>query len=667
MHTGSPASPGSPPSRRPPTVLVLVAAVLALLLGGAAPALAHTALSGSDPADGSVLQTPPRQVTLTFTESISFPDEALRVLSPANERVNPRPAQHADGKANTARVELSGELPEGTYTVAWRVISADGHPISGAFTFSIGTPSETAATVTTDSPDDTAVGRLYGFFRYLAYSGLALLVGAAAFILLCWPAAVALRPVRRLLVAGWAALAVATVALLLLRGPYEAAGSLASAFDPARLARTATGKPGTAFLVRLALLLAAAAVMRLHPAVRPFREGDGSRPPDFGVRFRLAATALALGLALTWATAEHASAGLQVPLAMPVAALHLVAMGVWLGGLITLVIALRDRGPGGLALPASAVGRFATLAFRAVAVLVGTGLYQSWRQVGSWEALTGTSYGRTLVAKGAAVVLVLYVASYSRRAAARLLEEPVPADEAQRTPEPEAVRVAQLVGASGSREATGGSGGPDTAAEGRTDGAGGHGDGDRGGDGDGGDGGGDGGGDSAGPSPAAESERYRRGLRRTVAAEAVLGVVVLAITTLLTGTQPSRAAVSESASVAVGQEPQAKVVTVPFDMGAANRRGQVQITLAPGRVGENTVEAVVFSEDGGLATVPELRLTLTQRESGIGPLDAKLKNQKGYWATYDLRLPMAGEWSLDIVVRTTEIDQVTVHGTVRIT
>ncbi|MFC9585934.1 copper resistance CopC/CopD family protein [Streptomyces yangpuensis] len=667
MHTGS---PGSPP-RRKPTVLVLVAAVLTLLFGGAAPALAHTALSASDPADGSVLQTPPRQVTLTFTESISFPDEALRVLSPANERVNPRPAQHADGKANTARVDLSGELPEGTYTVAWRVISADGHPISGAFTFSLGRPSQTAATVTTDSPDDTAVGRLYGFFRYLAYSGLALLVGATAFILLCWPAAVALRPVRRLVVAGWATLVVATVALLLLRGPYEAAGSLASAFDLARLTRTATGKPGIAFLVRLALLLAAAAAMRWYPAVRPVREGDGSQPPDFGVRFRMAGTALALGLGLTWATAEHASAGLQVPLAIPVAALHLVAMGVWLGGLITLVIALRDRGPGGHVLPAPAVARFATLAFRAVAVLVGTGLYQSWRQVGSWEALTGTSYGRTLVVKVAAVVLVLYVASYSRRAAARLLQEREPAGAAQRTPEPEVVRVAQLVGGSGPREVTGGSGGPDAAAEGRADGVGGVGEDGAGGDGgiseDGGDGGIDRDGDSAGPSPVEQPEQYRRGLRRTVAAEAVLGVVVLAITTLLTGTQPSRAAASESASVAVGQEPQAKVVTVPFDMGTANHRGQVQITLAPGRVGENTVEAVVFSEDGGLATVPELRLTLTQRASGIGPLDAKLKNQKGYWATYDLRLPMAGEWNLDIVVRTTDIDQVTVHGTVRIT
>ncbi|MFD7840071.1 copper resistance CopC/CopD family protein [Streptomyces sp. NPDC059761] len=636
MHTGS------PPARKLPTVLVLVGAILALILGGAGPALAHTALSGSDPADGTVLDAPPRQVTLTFTESVSFPDDALRVLSPANERVNPRPARHADGKGNTARVELSDNLPQGTYTVAWRVVSADSHPISGAFTFSVGKPSETAAAVTTGSPDDTAVGRLYGFFRYVAYSGLALLVGAAAFILMCWSAAAALRPVRRLLVAGWATLAASTVALFLLRGPYETADPLTSAFDLAQLGRTATGRPGTALIVRLALLLAAAAVLRWCPPARLADQDDEVQPRDLDLRARLTGAGLALGLAFTWTAAEHASAGLQVPLAVPVAALHLLAMGVWLGGLVTLVIALRAPGTGGRGVPAPAVGRFSTLAFTAVAVLVGTGVYQSWRQVGSWAALTTTSYGRTLIVKVAVVVLVLYVASYSRRWTARLCHEPPSAAEASRTPDHDQVRVAEMVGAPGSPGVTGLRSGPDAPAAGQS-------------------------GDAAGSPPVDGADRYRRSLRRTVMAEAVLGVVVLAITTLLTGTQPSRAAAAESASVGAGQEPRVKVVTLPFDMGTANHRGKIQITLAPGRVGENTVEAVVYTDDGGLATVPELRLALTQPDLEIGPLDAKLKNQKGYWAAYDLRLPMPGEWTIDLTVRTSDIDQITVHGTVRIT
>ncbi|MFD3555353.1 copper resistance CopC/CopD family protein [Streptomyces goshikiensis] len=620
MHTGSARAPGTPL-----TVLALVVAVLALVLGGAGSASAHAALSGSDPADGAVLKTDPQYVTLTFTESVSFSDDSLRVLSPQNERVNPRPAQHVDGKDNTARVELSGKLPQGTYTVAWRVVSADGHPISGAFVFSIGKPSETAAVVATGSPDDTAVGRMYGVFRYVAYSGLALLVGAATFVLVCWPAAGATRPVRRLLAVGWVALTASTVVLLLLRGPYEAAGQVTSVFDPAQLGQTVTGRPGGALIARLVLLAATAVSLRWLA-----RQHDSA---GLGGRVRLAGALLAAALTATWVAAEHASAGIQVALAMPVAALHLLAMGVWLGGLVTLLLLLRRRGSDGRDIPASAIGRFSTLAFGAVAVLVGTGVYQSWRQVGSWEALSTTSYGKTLIVKIAVVVLVLWVASFSRRWTARLVHEASPATAELTVPAPERVRVAQAVGA------------PAPAERQELDSA---------------------PGEPAGDGASDETDVYRRGLRRMVTVEAVLGVVVLVITTVLTGTQPSRAA-GERVAAASAAEPQVKVVTVPFDMGTANRQGTVQITLAPGRVGENTVEAVVYAPDGGFATVPELRLTLTQDELGIGPLDAKLKDQKGYWATYDLRLPMPGVWTLNITVRTTDIDQVTVRDTVRIT
>ncbi|MFD4134547.1 copper resistance CopC/CopD family protein [Streptomyces goshikiensis] len=620
MHTGSARAPGTPL-----TVLALVVAVLALVLGGAGSASAHAALSGSDPADGAVLKTDPQYVTLTFTESVSFSDDSLRVLSPQNERVNPRPAQHVDGKDNTARVELSGKLPQGTYTVAWRVVSADGHPISGAFVFSIGKPSETAAVVATGSPDDTAVGRMYGVFRYVAYSGLALLVGAATFVLVCWPAAGATRPVRRLLAVGWVGLTASTVVLLLLRGPYEAAGQLTSVFDPAQLGQTVTGRPGGALIARLVLLAATAVSLRWLA-----RQHDRA---GLGGRVRLAGALLAAALTATWVAAEHASAGIQVALAMPVAALHLLAMGVWLGGLVTLLLLLRRRGSDGRDIPASAIGRFSALAFGAVAVLVGTGVYQSWRQVGSWEALSTTSYGKTLIVKIAVVVLVLWVASFSRRWTARLVHEASPATAELTVPAPERVRVAQAVGA------------PAPAERQELDSA---------------------PGEPAGDGASDETDVYRRGLRRMVTVEAALGVVVLVITTVLTGTQPSRAA-GERVAAASAAEPQVKVVTVPFDMGTANRQGTVQITLAPGRVGENTVEAVVYAPDGGFATVPELRLTLTQDELGIGPLDAKLKDQKGYWATYDLRLPMPGVWTLNITVRTTDIDQVTVRDTVRIT
>ncbi|MEU8777390.1 copper resistance protein CopC [Streptomyces sp. NPDC048606] len=649
---------GSPPARRSSTVLTPIAALLALfaalalLVGGAGPASAHAVLSGSDPADGAVLTTAPRQVTLTFTESVGLFDDSLRVLSPRNERVNPRPARHADGKDDTARVELSDDLPRGTYTVAWRVVSADGHPISGAFVFSLGEPSGTAAPVATGAPDDTAAGLLHGAARHVAYSGLALLVGVGAFVLVCLPAAVAARPLRRLFAAGWVALAASTVALLLLRGPYETAAPLLSAFDPAQLGRTVTSRPGLALIVRLLLLaLTALSVRRWAPGLHGL---DAASAREAGARVRSArvrsvAALLAVGLAGTWAAAEHASAGVQPALAMPVAVLHLLAMGVWLGGLATLLPFLRRGERAGGDVPASAVARFSTLAFGSVLVLVGTGVYQSWRQVGSWTALTTTPYGRTLLVKVAVVALVLGVARYSRRRTVLLVHAAPPGARMSKTPEP--ARVAQPVGVGPSPSGTD----PDSPPAGPP--------GEEPGD-------GTEGADRTGPDAhrpdAHRPDAHRRALRRTVTAELALGAAVLMVTTLLTGTQPGRAAHEEALAAGAAAEPQLKEVTVPFDMGTANRRGTVRLTFSPGRVGENAVEAVVHTADGGLATVPELRLALTLEDVEIGPLDAGLQNRKGYWGTSDLRLPMPGVWTLDLTVRTTDIDQVTVRESVRI-
>ncbi|WP_258572904.1 copper resistance protein CopC [Streptomyces sp. KM273126] len=651
----------------------MVSTVLAFLLSGAGPASAHATLTRSEPADVSILKAAPRQITLAFSESVSLSNGSLRVLSPKNERVDRGTVTHAGGKADTARVMLSGALPEGTYTVSWRVVSADSHSITGAFTFSIGEPSATSAVAAPSAatPDDTAASRLYDAFRYIAYGGLALLIGVALFMLVCWPAGSGLRPLRRLLLAGWTALFASTVVLLLLRGPYETGRGLTAVSDLSLLGQTITGRSGLALGARL-LLLAVVGILGWRFATRLGGRPDGTRqgsaadaadaaapthtssgscadaddPPavewQFGTRAYGVGVLFAVALALTWALAEHAATGIQVPLAILVAVLHLLAMAVWLGGLLALAVAL-FRAPVGTVIPAAAVARFSRLAFTAVVVLVATGLYQSWRQIGSMEALATTEYGRLLTIKVAAVILVVTAAAFSRQWAAQLGHRP-PSSETLPATVGQRARVAQTVGAGAS---SGGDAFEDT--------------------------------DSAGPpaprapadSPAAsdassESDRHRRGLRRSVAAEAVLGVVVLAITTLLTGTQPSRAAVQSAAVTAAAQEPTARVVTVPFDVGIPNGQGKAQITFSPGRVGDNTVEVLVYGPDGGVATVPEIRLTLTQRAQRIGPLDAKLANQGGYWAADRLRLPVPGTWTVQVTVRTSDIDQVTVSKNVNI-
>ncbi|WP_328845413.1 copper resistance CopC/CopD family protein [Streptomyces sp. NBC_00258] len=617
------------------------------LLGGAGSVSAHSAVRETSPGEGTVLKSAPKQVTMTFTEAVGITDDSLRVLSPENRRVNAGDTEHASGRSDMVRVPLDDGLADGTYTVAWRVVSADSHPISGAFTFSIGKPSETTASVSAEPAVNPASGALYDIARYAAYAAVALLIGAATFVLVCRPPSA--EPLRGLVRAGWWVLVASTAALLLIRGPYERGTGPSTLLDPELIENTLISRPGWALLARLALLAGAAVfLVRIVPVVRGASETEGSGtegpelegPEKDEVRPKPVVLAvgglLAVGLAGTWAAAEHASAGIQVPLAMTSSVLHLLAMAVWLGGLAALLTTLHRSEA---LLSAVSVARFSRLAFASVVVLVLTGVYQSWRGLGSWDALFDTSYGQILVAKVCAVVLLLAAAGFSRRWTGRLTD----AEEPLRVP------VLETVGAH-----AGAGGGVDSGPAGGNSGRG------------------------AGESPSAaagdgpeedpenESEAAsapgarRSALRRSVLAEVVVGVVVLVVTTVLTGTQPGRAEIETAAAeeTAAAGRRTASTTLIPFDVGTPGGQGKVQIVLEPGRVGENTVEAVIIGPDGGIATVPEIRLSFTLASQKIGPIDAGLTNKGGYWGTSSLNLPIPGTWTMKVTIRTSDIDQV---------
>ncbi|WP_217162936.1 copper resistance protein CopC [Streptomyces sp. AC512_CC834] len=598
------------------TVLVL------LLLGGTGPASAHAALSSTDPEDGTVLQRAPRHVTLTFSESVGLRDDSFRVLDPGGHRVHTEEAGRADGRSDTARVALPGGLDEGTYTVAWRVVSADSHPVSGAFTFSVGKPSQTAVPVDPGPTEDPLTAALHKIARYLSYLAAALLIGIAAFVALCRPPdPVALR---RPLVAGWWTLLGATVALLVLRAPYEAGTGPSAALDAGALGDTLTTRPGILLLVRLALL--APVALFLVRAARVDR--DRARTP---LLLAAVGAVLAVGLALTWAAAEHASAGIQVPVAMTSAVLHLLATAVWLGGLVALLATLRSTPD------AATVARFSRIAFASVTVLVVTGVYQSWRGLGSWQALTGSTYGRLLLVKLALVAVLLAAAAVSRRwtaalvtAETRVRERDRDRDSArERSPEP--VPVSVSVSADGPPAPAPAPSEPDLPVS----------------------------------DPPAAGAALRRGLRRSVLVEAAVAAVVLVVTTVLTSTPPGRAADEAARAAPAGGVLPASVTTIPFEVGTSGR-GTVQITLDPGRTGDNAVQAVVFGPDGSLAAVPELRLSFTLPDKDVGPIEAELVDRGGYWSANTLTLPLPGVWTMKTTVRVSEIDQVSETRRIRI-
>ncbi|MDX3215057.1 copper resistance protein CopC [Streptomyces sp. ME02-6991-2B] len=617
-------------------LLAVPLGVLGLLLGTAAPASAHAALVGSDPAQGSVVATAPAQVRLTFSEGVLLSRDAIRVLGPDGSRAETGDANDGGRGNTTAVVALRPGLGDGTYTVAWKAVSADSHPVAGAFTFSIGAPSKTSVPLPTQEVGGGAVGTLYDIARYAAYLGFALLVGAAFFIGVCWPDGARTRSMRRLVATGWAAMVAATILLLMLRAPYAAGGGLGDAFDLGGVREVLDTRPGAALLSRLLLLAAGAVFIAVLFGSWAKREDPVERQ-DLAWGLAIGGTVVSVGLAATWAMAEHASVGIQASVAMPVDIVHLLAMAVWLGGLTALLAALW----GGRRVERAAVRRFSRIAFGAVVTLVATGVYQSWRQLGSWYALVSTGYGRLLLVKLGLVVVLVGLAWLSRRWTARLGAAPVRSRAA----------VAQPVAAG--RKGAGGGGGGDASERA---------------------------GQLARQEAALAKERARKerdadaertGLRKSVLAEVAVAVAVLAVTTLLTGTQPGRAAQEEDAArqttAPVAEVPEPLDVRVPFDTGGRDGKGEAEVTLDPGGVAENELHLLVTAPDGRAFDVPEVQISFTLKSKRIGPIPVTLgKIDTGHWSAENVQIPVPGEWTIAVTVRTSDIDQVTRTKVVKI-
>ncbi|MFJ1866690.1 copper resistance protein CopC [Streptomyces sp. NPDC088097] len=658
-----------------PRLALVLAALLAALFAAAAPATAHAALTASDPKDGAVVATAPAQVTLSFSEQVAMGDDSIRVMDPQGKRVDTGELRDmCSGSTIRYGTALHSGLPDGTYTVAWQAISADSHPVSGAFTFSVGAPSATAVSLPTQQVGGGPVGIAYGIARYAAYAGFTVLVGGAAFVLLCWRRGSSERPLQKLVMRGWVTVTAATLAMLVLRNPYTGSGKFADVFDLNGLRAVLETKAGASLVSRLLLLGAAALFVAVlfGAYARRRQEADGAGTDgaeasaeqardtsDLVFGLGIGGTVVAAGIAATWALAEHASTGIQTAVAMPVDILHLLAVATWLGGLAALLVALHKVPD----IEREAVRRFSKVAFVSVVVLAVTGVYQSWRQLGSWSALTDTSYGRLLLIKVGLVAVLVAVAFLSRTWTARLAQVPSEA--------PAEVLAAVKAGGPAGGTARGAAGGDvsrETGADVSRE-------------------------TSAGPDASIDPRRAaqlarqhaardkarekqvrdadpeRGGLRRSVLAEAGVAVVLLAVTTVLTSTEPGRTAEQEAgrnqASTAVPNR--AIKITLPYDTGGQNGKGSVRLELDPGRVGANTLHLWADDPGGKPVDLPEIKVSFTLPAKEIGPLPVLPDRlTPGHWSASGVQLPLAGEWRIDVIVRTSDIDQTTVQKNVKI-
>jgi copper transport protein len=385
-----------------------------LAISGAAPALAHATVAGSDPAESSRLQAVPAKVTVTFSEDVTLGGGYLKVVDSKSNIVSDGTAK-IDGR--TVSVPLKSGLGDGSYIVSYRITSADSHPIGGAYAFVVGNGPLVAATGSVvGGGTNGVISKVFDVARFVGFIGVVLL-GGLVFVVLCWPAGRTDPRARRLIWYGWWATVAGAVLGLILQGPYAAGTGLLDLLNTSLLKTTLGTTYGRMLCARL-ILLGVLAVLAVRIMREQQRTAEKSRARDEDL-----AAICGLGVLATYGGVGHAAAGNAPTLALLADTSHLAAASVWIGGLIILAACLLPRRRTGEL--AEALPRYSRLALGCVAVLAVTGTYQAWREVWPIPALWSTSYGQLLLAKVIGFLLIVAVAYFSRQAVQRRYVRPV--------------------------------------------------------------------------------------------------------------------------------------------------------------------------------------------------------------------------------------------------
>lgn len=577
--------------------------VVLLTVLPAVPASAHATLVESTPADSSVVGQGPPEVTLRYDQPVSTAFGAVKVLAPDGSRVDTGSITSRDG-GRTVVESLHLGLGSGTYTILWRVLSADSHAVFGAATFSVGAASATGAAAA--AAEQASAGRaaeiLLDISRLVMYLGLLLLIGGLAFLLILWPTGQRVRAARRMLWVSWALAAVGSAGCLLMQGPYSEGLPLVYAFDPELIVKVLQTPFGLTTAVRFVLMIAAAVLLMRLGRVRRAILGTAS-----GI--------VSLGLLLSTSLIGHAGDGDLAILGLPADVLHLAAASAWMGGLALLAtVILRRRPPADLAVLMPRWSRYAEIA---VVVLVITGTFAGWRQVRELGALTSTTYGHLLLVKVGLVVVMLALGAVARATVRAHYLRP-------------AQQGAPAIAAPASLVLAGGRsfGGRDRRI-------------------------GDGGGESPAsvgiPGTTASPEIARR-LRRAVFLEAGIAVVVLAVTAVLVSTAPAKdnyfPTFDSSSSVSAGLS--------------------VRVEVDSARVGLNNMH-FSYTDNAGKAVdvvAASARWTL-QGGDEVVPVQLP-RTSAGHYDLARVELSTLGTWQLAVTTQTSDIISSTTLFTIRI-
>lgn len=385
--------------RQPVLTMVLLIVVLVI---GVRSASAHANLSRSDPPANASIDKSPSEIRLWFTERLE-PEFSRITLRDSSGSIVDTPSSQVDVVDRTQMFMQPDNMPDGLYTIVWRVLSTDGHSTEGSFSFGINTAVRSATTrITVDEtiPVDSV------FIRWANLLSMSMTVGSLAFWLFVWIPAIPdgqtaiERRMRFLIWSGWVSLGATGLLMLLLQVSAAIDAPLfAALIDPALNSILSKSRYGQVWLARQVFWVGLGGVLW-------FARKD---PSLFWVAFLLGGQIL-----LTNSLYSHASAVQQEATAAIAGDwLHLTATALWIGGLaqfFNVIGPVRRHFASSTQALTSLVGHFSNFIRVAVVGLIISGIYSAWLQVGSIDGILTTAYGQTLLLKVMLVFPLLAVA-----------------------------------------------------------------------------------------------------------------------------------------------------------------------------------------------------------------------------------------------------------------
>jgi copper transport protein len=378
-------------------------------------------LEGTVPETGSTVASQPSEVIFKFDEPVGGTDGAVRVYDAEGNEVDDGDVEHPGGRGPWLGVGLEPDLPDGTYTATYRVISADTHIVYGGLVFNLGHASanggvSVAGLIGKDqSGEVTKLG--FGVVRFLDYLSIALMVGGLIFLAFAagpglrelggsaseWTAAGAALRRRTIPLLGFAIVLGIIVSLLgiLLQGASAAGVSLWSSLKWSIVEDTLDSRFGTVWLLRATDWAALGVVLLAYLKAPRAR--------------RWLVPLLVIGCAYpvtTPAFAGHPSVESPVAVMFPADVIHVLASSVWVGGVAFLLMALPAatralEPPDRTRLLLATLARFSPIALASVVALAVTGLVQAYIDVRRVADLFDTTYGLLVLAKMVLIVVLV--------------------------------------------------------------------------------------------------------------------------------------------------------------------------------------------------------------------------------------------------------------------